>query len=200
MIPKSYPHGARLTDAQLEELLAHLADLHFVASDIEADLEAKQRALDAELLPIKEAHRPEMERQATVLSHVRLNIEERTTVVREWADAHLGDRSGQRRSIQTFHATFGFRLSKPRVVERRGRTFARAAYWLSRLVWGRKYLRPATLNKEALLKDRVELEAHPERLRKIGLAFAQEDLFFFEPTQARSQLLDTAAPARKEAA
>ncbi len=178
-----------LTDSDIEGLLSEIADLRFTQNEIESDLEKLRNALDAALLPIKETYRPEMERKAVVIEDLNTSIDDRTRIVEAWARVNMERQSGSKRSIKLLHGTVGFRLSKPRVAERSGRSFRRAAYWLARLVWGRKYLRPATVNKEAILKDRVELEARPERLRKIGLVIEQDDVFYVETEQVRSDAI-----------
>ena len=178
-----------LSNSEVESLLARMSELTMAKDQLEADQEESRRRLDADLLPIKEAYRPSQEKRAASIETLCVKIDECRTILEAWATAHKAEHfTTARRSLALTHAVIGFRLSKPRIMERPRRTFARAAYWLSRLTWGRKYLRPATLNKEAILKDRAAFGARPERLRKIGVAIVQDDVFYVDLHETRSDL------------
>jgi phage host-nuclease inhibitor protein Gam len=92
-------------------------------------------------------------------------------------------------------AIFGFELTPHRV-----ETTSRKITWkdvvarLSRLAWGKAYVRqPAPLpDKQALLTDREKLS--PGQCTAAGIAFAQDEQFFIRPKP------ETAAETIKEAA
>jgi len=88
---------------------------------------------------------------------------------------------GEKKSKEFANATIGFALNPPSVgtvVPKE--TQETVALRLDQLEWGEQYVRwKATLNKEALLRDRLKLT--PEQLAIAGVKFEQDEKFFIDP-------------------
>ena len=177
-----------LTNNELEALLAEISDYHLTLEQVESEQEASRRALDAELLPIKERYRPDQDRRAEVIQRLKVTLREKTDVICEWARAHRAEHFTKKFSLELTHATIGFRLTRWRVEELPGGTFARAAQLLAKLAWGRKYLSAPTLKLNEILADRTEFDAKPKRLENVGLQLVQDEVFYVKPKQTRSDL------------
>ncbi len=189
---------AALTLVEIEEKVAHISDLRWTRQQISDDQEALRCDLDNEIAKLKTSFLPPMERHAQTIEDLSVSIDVETEIVAEWARAHQEDHFFKRRSMEFLHATIGFRKARARLELRARHTFERAAYKLSRLPWGKKYLRPAAINKEAILKDRAKFEAKPERLQQIGIVIRQDETFFIDPKEVRSDALQQ--PQQKVAA
>lgn len=102
--------------------------------------------------------------------------------VRDYCEAHQAELFVEKKSRETALAVFGFELTPPRV-----ETSSRKVTWkdvvarLSRLTWGRAYVRTPEPkpDKEALLADREKLT--PEQQTAAGIQFAQGEQFFIRP-------------------
>ena len=186
MSKKSSP-TARFTAEQIEEKLARYNSLHFVLQEAKRDQAADSDAMNAELLPIKERYRPAMEQRAGTIHDIQLRMSEVESLVQLWAVDNREVHFRRSRTLEMLHATLSFRAGNHQVAELPRRTFERAVYWLQRVTWGARYLR-LSLNKERILEDRQTFAAHPERLRKLGLAIVQEERFSIRPKEARSDL------------
>lgn len=129
---------------------------------------------DAEVAALMKTHQ-------RTLTDLEQRIAAAEASVRDYCDAHR-DVFGERRSRETSLATFGFRLTPPRVEPAsRKITWKEVATRLQQIPDGDRYLHyvEPKVSREALLADREDLT--PEALARIGVKFLQDDEFFIEP-------------------
>ena len=93
------------------------------------------------------------------------------------------------KSRETSLCTLGFRTTPPRVeTTNRKIKWADVVTRLSRLAWGKAYLRQSlpTVDKEALLADRQTLSE--DRQNTAGIRFVQDEIFFLDPKPETAQI------------
>lgn len=156
---------AGMTDQEVGEIVGR-----YTAAKIEMD------AMAAEMHAELDALRMKYQGRAALLSTQMYDASE---AVQTWADANK-DRFDKARSMEFSRGMVGFRLGNFKVVCAKGIKLSDAAQMISRLPWGKDYVRQVVeLNKEALIADRENLTA--AQTAKAGIAIVQEEHFFIDP-------------------
>ena len=178
--------AAALTLPQIDALVAEIADHQLTCDGLRADLDARFRALDERLAPIKAAARPDIERVQAALAAVEKSLAERWQAVESWSEVHKDAYLQHPRSLRLLRGVIGYWHSPPKVSALKTWTLGLCARALRRRAWGRDFLHPAKIDHEAIIRARAEFQARPERLAAVGLQITQEDVFYLERAQEGS--------------
>ena len=150
--------------AQAEDVLRQISELTLSRNQAQLDM-------DAEITRIREQYK-------TVLSEANRELEQKTELVRAWAEANLSEFKGK--SLDTVHAVIGWRTGQPALKTLSGWTWDRVMEKIKGLPNLLQYIRTKEeVNKQALLADREGFGA--DGLRLIGLKVLQEESFYVEP-------------------
>lgn len=162
------PHLVLATEEALVGAINRHAELALVLKEEDAANEAKVAALNTEHTEATQERRDELARLESSI-HLFATTNRATLF------------PGEKKSKDFPNATIGFRINPPSVatiVPKESQDTV--AQRMDQLEWGDPYVKwKATLNKEALLRDRLTLT--PAQLAAAGIKFEQGEAFFIEP-------------------
>ena len=119
------------------------------------------------------------ERYEALLTECNKSIEEKTELVRVWAEANP-EEFGKLKSLDFVHAIIGFRTGTPTLKTITGWTWDRVLEKIKAFPALLKHVRTKEeVNKQTLLLDRETIG--DDGLRQIGLKVVQSESFFIEP-------------------
>lgn len=151
--------------AQAEETLRAIAELTLSRNQAQLDM-------DQEITAIRE-------RYEQAIGEANKSLEEKTELVRAWADANPSEFNGLK-SMEFVHGVIGWRTGQPTLKTLSGWTWDRVLEKLKSLLNGDIYIRTKEeVNKQQLLIDREALG--PDQLKTIGVRVVQDEAFFIEP-------------------
>jgi phage host-nuclease inhibitor protein Gam len=158
------------TREQLDSLLENIAELHRERDDL-------WRAQEDEIAAVRQRHRAQ-------LTEINRCLEVETSWAEAWARDNRGA-LGAGLTLETPHATLGFRADAPRIDRASRRwTWSRIALTLAGLSWGKRYLRipEPVIDPDALLADLGQLSR--DDLRAAGMEVIEGEQFFLTPRSA----------------
>lgn len=151
------------TRADLDLALGEIRMLTINRNKVALDREAAIQAIDDKTGP--------------ALQHFDQLLQERTELVRGWAEAHPEEFAGKK-TLDTTHAQIGWRVGMPQLKTLSGWTWDRVLEKLRDVAT--HYIRQKEeVNKQLILMDRESMT--PEQLRALGLRVIQEEPFFVDP-------------------
>jgi phage host-nuclease inhibitor protein Gam len=116
------------------------------------------------------------EQYEQIMAGANLCLEEKTELVRAWAEANPSEFKGK--SADFVHAAIGWRIGQPTLKTLAGWTWDRVLETLKSFLPA--YIRvKEEVNKQAIIADREGLT--PEQLRAIGVRILQEESFYIDP-------------------
>jgi phage host-nuclease inhibitor protein Gam len=122
------------------------------------------------------------EQYEQIMAGANLCLEEKTELVRAWAEANPSEFKGK--SADFVHATIGWRIGQPTLKTLAGWTWDRVLEKLKSLPnlgrSGTDYVRTKEeVNKQAIIGDRDGIG--PDLLRLMGVKVVQDESFFVDP-------------------
>lgn len=152
--------------AQAEETLRSIAELTLSRNRAQLDM-------DQEITTIRE-------RYEEAIGEANKALEEKTELVRAWADANPSEFNGLK-SLGFVHAVIGWRTGQPTLKTLAGWTWDRVLEKLETLRLYPNYIRTKReVDKQSILADREKL-ADQGTLKEIGVRVVQDESFFIEP-------------------
>lgn len=156
--------------AQAEETLRAVAELTLSRNQAMLDM-------DQEITSIRE-------RYEQAIGDANKSLEEKTELVRAWADANPSEFNGLK-SLEFVHGVIGWRTGQPTLKTLSGWTWDRVLEKMktlsdtSRIAWDLFIRTKEEINKQAIISERDTIGT--EELRKAGLRVIQDEAFFIEP-------------------
>lgn len=149
---------------QAEDTLRQIAELTIQRNQAQLDM-------DEQITAIRKQYEE-------ALSDANKTLEEKTELVRAWAEANPSEFNGLK-SLECVHAVIGWRTGQPTLKTLSGWTWDRVLEKLkSSRTWACYVRIKEEVDKAAILRDR---DTCFEDLRNIGVKVVQSEAFFVEP-------------------